>query len=27
VLHLTSLSPRVALDIINLRRFDGEPLA
>ncbi len=27
VLHLTSLSPRIALDIVYLRRFAGEPLA
>lgn len=27
VLHLASLSPRVAMDIVSLRRFAGEPLA
>lgn len=27
VLHLATLSPRVALDIVSLRRFAGEPLA
>ncbi|NLO32447.1 MAG: SDR family oxidoreductase [Candidatus Hydrogenedentes bacterium] len=25
-LHLATLSPRVAMDIVSLRRFDGEPL-
>lgn len=27
VLHLATLSPRVAMDIVSLRRFAGEPLA